>query len=124
MFKIWYLRFILNYPTYFHDHVTPKLGLTLQNQNCFSKRDTISNVSAKKEDLLRGRKRVLWTPLPLFSNSVCSGENKPIPSSVTERSAESDTKRLLEQILSIKVTTQVITEFKYRNEWDENSARN
>ena len=28
MFKIWYLGLILNYPTHFHDHVTPKLGLT------------------------------------------------------------------------------------------------
>ena len=30
-----------------------------------------------------------------FNNNVCSGENRPIPSRVTERSAESDTKRLL-----------------------------
>ena len=57
------LRFILSYPTHFHNHVTPKLGLTLQNQNCFSKWDTISNVSAKKKRLLlRGRKKALWKP--------------------------------------------------------------
>ena len=36
-------RFVLNYLTHFHEHVTPKLGLTLQNQYCFRKWDTISN---------------------------------------------------------------------------------
>ena len=78
----------------------------------------------KRKTFVKGQKKGLMDTPPLFSNSVCSGEKKPIPSRVTERSAESDTKRLLEQILSIKVTTQVITEFKYRKEWDENSARN
>ena len=48
MFKIRYLRFILNYPTHFHDHVNPKLGLTLQNQYCFSKWDAIGNASVKE----------------------------------------------------------------------------
>ena len=41
--KICYLRFILNYPTHFYDNVTPKLGLTLQNQYCFRKWNTIWN---------------------------------------------------------------------------------
>ena len=35
--KIWYHKFILNYPTHSHDHVTPKLSPTLQNEYRFSK---------------------------------------------------------------------------------------
>ena len=54
MFKIWYLRFILNYPAHFHDHVTPKVGLTLQNQYYFSKWDTIGKISAKNENFCYG----------------------------------------------------------------------
>ena len=50
MFNIWYLRFILNYPTHFHHYVTLKLELTLQNKLCFSKWDIIGNVSAKNGD--------------------------------------------------------------------------
>ena len=57
MFKIWYFRFILNYPTHFYNHVTPKLGLTLQNQYCFSKWDTICNVTAKHEDFCYGAEK-------------------------------------------------------------------
>ena len=53
VFKIWYLRFILNYPTHFHHHVTPKLGFTLQNQYCVT-----GNVSAKmKTFCFGGRKK-------------------------------------------------------------------
>ena len=52
-------RFILNYPTHFHDHVTPKLGLTLQTQNCICMWDTISNVSANNEDFSYGAKKGL-----------------------------------------------------------------
>ena len=72
MFEIWYLRFILNYPTHIHDQVTPKLELTLQNQYGFSKWDTKGNVSAKTLTLLLGggegwgvegeTERALWTP--------------------------------------------------------------
>ena len=54
MFKIWYLRFILNYPTHFHDHGTPKLGLTLQNQYCFSKWYIKGDASAKKQHFCYG----------------------------------------------------------------------
>ena len=53
VFEIWYLRFILNYPSHLKDYVTPKLGLTLQNQHCFSMWDTIGNV-AKNEDFYSG----------------------------------------------------------------------
>ena len=41
-----YLSLILNYPTHYYDHVTPKLGLTLQNQYCFGKLDTTNNIPA------------------------------------------------------------------------------
>ena len=44
VFKIWYLRFILNYPNHFHNHLTLKLGLMLQNQYYFNKWHTIGNV--------------------------------------------------------------------------------
>ena len=53
MFKIWYLRFVLNYHAHFHDHVSPKQGLTTQNQYCFSKWDTIG-ISAKNEHFCYG----------------------------------------------------------------------
>ena len=51
MFKLWYLRLILNYPIDFHDHITPTLWLTLQFRYNLSKWDTISKVSAKNEGL-------------------------------------------------------------------------
>ena len=43
-----------------------------------------------------------------FSNSMGSGENHPIPSRVTEQSAESDTKWLLIKYWNIKVMHLVI----------------
>ena len=46
--------FIRNYPTHFHDHVIPKLGLTLQNQYCFSKWDIMGNASLKNEGVCYG----------------------------------------------------------------------
>ena len=47
---------ILNYPTHFHDHVTPNLGLTLQIQYYFSKWNTKGNASANNEDFVTGKK--------------------------------------------------------------------
>ena len=41
-------------PTHFHDHVTPNLGLTFQNQYCFSKWDIMGNASATNEDFCYG----------------------------------------------------------------------
>ena len=55
MFKIWYLKLVLNYPI----HFTPKLGLMLQNQYCFSKRDIIGNASTNNEDFCYGAGK--WT---------------------------------------------------------------
>ena len=46
-----------DYPTLFHDNVTPKLGLTLQNQCRFSKWDTIGDVSAKIGDFCYGAEK-------------------------------------------------------------------
>ena len=76
VFKIWYLRFILSYPTHFHNHVTPKLGLTLQNQYCFSKWDTISNVSAKNEDFCYGAEKGPYGHPPIMWSLLGEGERK------------------------------------------------
>ena len=68
MFKIWPLRFILKYPTHSHDHATPKLGLTLQNQYCFSKWDTTGNASAKMKTFVTDRHMALWTSILYYYN--------------------------------------------------------
>ena len=44
-------------PTHFHDHVTPNLGLILQNQHCFNKWDTITYVSAQNKEFCYGAEK-------------------------------------------------------------------
>ena len=66
MFNIWYIRFIQSYSTYFHGHVTPKLGLTLQHIYYFSKWDTIGNISEKNEDFCYGAEKGPYGPFPPF----------------------------------------------------------
>ena len=65
VFKLVYLSFIFNYSVHSHDHVSQKLGFTLQNQYCFSKWDTIGNVSANKLKIfVTGLKKVPYGPHP------------------------------------------------------------
>ena len=71
MFKIWYLMFMLNYPTHLNDHVSPKL--TLQVQYCFSKWDTIGNTSA----LLRAEKRP-YGPYSQLPHHLCHANKSQI----------------------------------------------
>ena len=56
---------ILNYLNHFHDHVTPNLGLTLQNQYCCSKWDAIGNVSAENVDFCYLAEKGPYGPPPL-----------------------------------------------------------
>ena len=60
----------VNSPTRIHDHVIPKLRLTLQNQYCFNKWVTIGNVTAQTEDFCYGAEKEPYGPPAPYTHTL------------------------------------------------------